>query len=197
MVVQGQDEVARDQRVTRLEFDRPAETRECIVEAPLILENSAQIAVGLGSIGLELDGMVVSGDRLVEPRPPPGIQGVTQIVVRLGVIGPELDGSVAGGDRLVEPFLVLEGNAQADVRLGIVGSQRYRPAASGDRFVEPSLLIQRIAQIDVRLGIIGSELDGPMARALIASSSCPLCLSALPRLLWASARSGRSAIALR
>ena len=48
MIMQGEEEVARGLGEIGLQLDGPAEAGECLVEAALILEDVAQVVVGLG-----------------------------------------------------------------------------------------------------------------------------------------------------
>ena len=41
--------------------------RQCQLDPALILEDAAQVAVGVGQVGLERDRPAEDGDRLVEP----------------------------------------------------------------------------------------------------------------------------------
>ena len=53
-----------------------------------------------GIVGLEGDGLTISGDGLVELALV--LQGIAEIVVGFGVVGIEGDGLTVGGDGLVE-----------------------------------------------------------------------------------------------
>jgi hypothetical protein len=61
-------------------------------------EGHAQIEVGLGVVGLELDGALVIGDRF--PRPALSAGEVTETIPGLGALGLGLDHRVQTGDGL-------------------------------------------------------------------------------------------------
>ena len=83
----------------------------------LLLEDDAEVAVGLGVVGLEPDGLAVVGDGLVQL--PLVAQGDAEVVVGLGVVGLEPDGLAVVGDGLVQLPLVPQGVAEVVVGLGV------------------------------------------------------------------------------
>ena len=68
----------------------------------LFPQDLAQVAVGLGVVGLEPDRRAVFGDGLVEL--PLVSQGDAEVVVGLGEVGLEPDRRAVFGDRLVAAF---------------------------------------------------------------------------------------------
>jgi hypothetical protein len=63
-------------------------------KSALALQGIAQVAICLGIIGPDLDGLAI-GD-LSLGMPPQAAEGVAQVVVCLSIIGLELDGLAAG-----------------------------------------------------------------------------------------------------
>ena len=120
-------------------------------------EDQAEVAVGLGVVGLEPDRLAVFGDGLVEL--PLGLQGDAEVVVGLGVVGLEPDRLAVFGDGLVELPLGLQGDAEVDVGLGVVGLEPDRLAVFGDGLVELPLGTQGDAEVVVGLGVVGLEPD--------------------------------------
>ena len=60
----------------------------------------------------------------------------------------------------------------------------------GNRLVQFSLILQDDAEIAIGVGVVRLQVDGPLTKWIIASSSWPCSRRALPRLLYASAKSG-------
>ena len=124
------------------------------------------------------------------------MQGEEVVARRLGEIGLQLDRPAETSQCLIDAALLLQGVAQVAVRGGVAGPEPDGPVKGVDRLVEPALIPQGIAQVVVRGGVGGPEPDGPVEggdRFLEPA----LVLQAQPRLLWASTRSGLSAMARR
>ena len=67
MRMEGQQEVAPCRREMGVHFDSLAESEQSGVNVPLISENAAQVVMGLGQVGLEMEGTVARIERLIEP----------------------------------------------------------------------------------------------------------------------------------
>ena len=114
----------------------------------------------------------------------------------LGVVGLEPDRLAEFGDGLGQLPLVRPGRCRGCVGLGVVGLEPDRLAECGDRLVAASPGRQGEAEVVVGLGDVGLEPDrlAEFGDGLVA---LPLAARAMPRLMWASARSGWSRIASR
>ena len=114
----------------------------------------------------------------------------------LGVVGLEPDRRAVFGDRLLQLPLGSQGDAEVGVGLGVVGLEPDRRAEFGDRLLQLPLVCQGGAEVVVGLGVVGLEPD---RRAEFGDRllQLPLGFRAMPRLLWASASSGLSRIAVR
>ena len=123
----------------------------------LTSEGAAEIAVGLGAVGLEPDRLAACGDGLVEL--PQISQDVAEVAVGQDVIGLEPDRLAVCGDGLVELSLARQDFAEAGVGQGVSGLDPDRLAAFGDGLVELPLLTQEDAEVEVGLGVVGIEPD--------------------------------------
>jgi hypothetical protein len=75
----------------------------------------AQIAVGQGILGVEVDGPAILLNRLVAPARRQ--QGEAEVVVRLGILGFEGDGLPVLTDRVIQPALLVQDDAEVGVGL--------------------------------------------------------------------------------
>ena len=96
------------------------------------------------------------------------------------------------GRRRGEIALMPQHGGQVVVRLGQIGPQSKRLPIVCHGLVRFALLVSDVAQAVVCLEELGLESHGRSSWAA-ASSSWPWLNSTLPRLLWTSAKSGRSA----
>ena len=129
-------------------------------------------------------------------RSRPGLQDDAEVAVGLGVVGLEPDRLAVFGDGLVELPLALQGVAEVVVGLGVVGLEPDRLAVFGDRLVELPLARQGDAEVGVGLGVVGLEPDRRRGTRRWPRRASPGPVRAMPRLLWASASSGLSRIAV-
>ena len=81
-----------------------------LVELPAAGQGDAQVALGLGELGLNSQGLPVMGDGLLDL--PAAGQDVAQVAVGLGVVGVELQGLAEMGDRIVDPAADDQGVAE-------------------------------------------------------------------------------------
>src|SRR5258708_2276445 len=89
MKMQGVEKVARGHQEVGLELECLPEGSHRFVVAPLILEEVAQRIAWLGKNGVELDGPLEGGDRLVEPAL--DLQCTAEVVIGLGLVGLDLE----------------------------------------------------------------------------------------------------------
>ena len=143
----------------RAERDGAVVGGDRLVEPPRLVQDGAQVAMGLGQVGVERDGPLVGGDRLVEP--PLSIQGVAQVRVGPGMVGLELDGAVVGGDGFLGPARQGKRDTEGVVGLGVVRPQLDRAAQAGDRRVPLPRSSVGLAETEVILGHGGADRDGP------------------------------------
>ncbi len=87
----------------------------------LVLEREPKVAVTLGIIGLERDGVAVRSYCLVESTG--ATEEIAEDVVGVGMIGLQLDGTAASGDRLVKLALLAEDPAKLKVNHSIIRLQ--------------------------------------------------------------------------
>ena len=124
----------------RAQLVTPPELREGLGMFPLRPEGMPEIAMGLGEVGCQADGLAERGDRLV--RLPQRARGDAEVVVGLGAVRLEPDRLAVLGDRLVQLPLVVQGVAEVVVGLGEVGLEPDRLAVLGDRLVQLPLVAQ-------------------------------------------------------
>jgi hypothetical protein len=91
------------------------QARESRGELPLFVECHAQVAVTLGMIGSQRDGLAVGSLRLVGSTGV--IKIIAELVVKVRMIGLQLDGTPASGDRLVKLALLAERPAELEVSM--------------------------------------------------------------------------------
>ena len=123
-----------------------------------------------------------------------GLERAKQIGVCSGKIGLQANGMTQGDDRLIGLPYVRKRRTQIGVCFGEIMLETNCRAVVSDGFVGLANSRQQDAQVVLRLGVIGFELDGRRTEA-IASPGCPISINAIPRLLWASAKSGLSRMA--
>src|SRR5437868_5969474 len=103
-------------RTTRAQLVPPLQSSESLKELPLLPEGEAQVAVGLGIIGLQLDGLVEGGERLVKPAL--AEECVAEMAVRRRIVGSQGDSLAEGCDRLVALAMLPKRAAQVEVHRG-------------------------------------------------------------------------------
>ena len=81
-----------------LSWRRGAIGGDRVIEPALILEDVAEIHVGLGIVRLEAQGLLIAGHRLLQLSLL--LQGDPQVVVRLGIVRLEAQGLPIAGHRL-------------------------------------------------------------------------------------------------
>ena len=119
--VQGGTEIVVSRRIIGLEFDRSAVRDEAafVAAGPLHVQGNAQIVVGLGRAGRELDGSPEGGDRFVEPALL--AESSAESIVRFHQVRRELDDAAIAGDRLVAPARRVQDDAKQVQRLDMIG----------------------------------------------------------------------------
>ena len=90
--------------------------------------------------------------------------------------------------------LLQQGGTEIGVVDGVVRLQRDRRSIRGDRIVKSTEVLPCLAEITVRDGTFRIKRD---RRTIKSTASCchPSVRNAVPRLIWASMKSGRMAIA--
>ncbi len=112
---------------------------------------------GIRVLGIELDGFVEVGDRLVVLLFP----GVGQAAAAIGerVLGLELDDPAEIGDGLVEPLLLDPGVAAEGIELGALGIDANGLPEIGDGLVVFALIPPGESALDVGAGVVRIEAD--------------------------------------
>src|SRR5258707_10680 len=97
-------------------------SRMCLLSFSLLsqlLKSIALVVVGNSEVGVEADGLVISGEGLLVPLEL--IEGIALVVVDNSVVGVEADGLVISGEGLLVPLELMEGIALVVVDNSVVG----------------------------------------------------------------------------
>ena len=121
-------------------------------------EEEGEIAVGIGVVGLEGDGLAIGSGSVVEAGEI--AEGVAEVIVSGGVAGVERVGLVVSGEGFVDVALGAEGVAEIEVGVGELGVELKGAAGGGDGFVEAAALLERVGKVVVEFGAGGLEGDG-------------------------------------
>jgi hypothetical protein len=146
-------------------------------------------AEGIRVVRPECDRAIITCDRLGVALEL--VQRVAAVEQRLGVVRPQRQRPVEACQRLVVAHELLERAAAIVERLGIARPQRQRAVVARQRLLVALEALQRIAAVVVRLDEVRSA--STWSKLASASSYRLSRCSALPRLLSASTKSGRSA----
>ncbi len=121
----------------------------------LVLEREPKVAVTLGIIGLERDGLAVGSHRLIDSTRVS--KGNPEAVVGVRIIGLQLHGAPASDDCLVELALLVECQAKLQVSHEIIRLQANRLPVGDDRLVQPPGPDQLVAQVEPRPRAVGTQ----------------------------------------
>ncbi len=152
---------------SRAQLVATLQAREGRGELPLFEECHAQVAVTLGMIGSQRDGLAVGSLRLV------GSTGVIKIiaedVVKVRMIGLQLDGTPASGDRLVKLALLAERPAELEVSHGIIRLEPDGLAIGDRRLVQPPGVGQRVAEVVSHSRAVGRSATATVKKRMASS----------------------------
>ncbi len=149
--------VAVHARRVRVERQCALVTGHRLVDAPLKLQQRAEIVVGVALVGLQRDRPPIGTLALVEPVQ--GHQRAGQVVVGFETGRIELDRAAKAGQRFVEPPLLLDERRQAVVGVGRVGRQLEHAPQAGDRPASIAALAIDEVQVVVKDRLLGADGD--------------------------------------
>jgi len=86
---------------------------------PKGLKRESFVVVGSSKVGVQADGLLISGERFLVALEI--AEGIALAEVSVGIVGVQVDGLLISGERFLVPLEAMEGIALAEVGVGIVG----------------------------------------------------------------------------
>ena len=145
-------------RRTRVEGERPVVAVDGF-GVPARLEELARLVAPRERIaGVDVQGRVVRGDRLVAS--PQAGECYASGLPGLGAAGVQAEGLVDVAKGLREPAGASVGDGAVGEGTGVPGPQLDVAAEGQERFVEPAELGERVAAVAVQDGFVGTQAEG-------------------------------------
>lgn len=141
----------------RLQLASSQQPRQRLVVATLLLQDKAQVGMGLRQFGLEPDSFEVASAGLGELSQ--GAISITQIVMHLSQVGFQVNGLLAMGQGFLGAAKVDEELAKVGVDQGQIGTKLDSLAVVFQGLFGFTQRTQGVAQIGASLGIVGPQLD--------------------------------------
>lgn len=160
LLAQGDAEVIVDFRHVRLQGERVAMMRDCLIEASQAKEDNPEVGVGIDRVGVEIE----NGGELAECFLVPAELGVSdaQFVMQGGGFRAEGEGAFEARGGVLGTVERHEKMAELEVCLGFLGIEAQGLAGGGDCFGQLALFVKELAEVEPGkdgVGQVGSAVD--------------------------------------
>ena len=154
---------------TRIDANGLLVVRHGLLKLVLLVQDGAQVMVGLHVIRPQRDGLAVAAGRRIEVAL--ASLDVSKIEISRRQAGVELEGLLVGGDGLLQLPLLGQGASQVAKAFG-VRPKPDRTLKMGDGIVKLALLLGDYSQQVVRLGVSGIGRDYLAVKRLCTAEGC-------------------------